>query len=193
MSFLFLAGHTALDFMNTVARVDGELVDALQTNEDVVEWLRQAGMLTRHRARAKGAPPPRTLLQTARTLRENIRGLVEQRKQGKRGDLSILNAFLAEAGSYPRLHWGKSGALSLERVGSHATAEQLLAPVAEAAADLLITADFTRVRRCDDKQCVLWFADHTRAGKRRWCSMAICGNRAKQAAHRNRLKAAHSH
>jgi predicted RNA-binding Zn ribbon-like protein len=33
------------------------------------------------------------------------------------------------------------------------------------------------------------FADHTRGRGRRWCSMAICGNRAKQAAYRSRAKA----
>jgi predicted RNA-binding Zn ribbon-like protein len=183
MAFLFLGGHAALDFLNTVARVDGDLVDSLQTNDDVVEWLRQAGMLPGTWA---GDAPPRALLRTARALRENVRGLVEQRKLGTRGDLSVINAFLAQARSYPKLHWKKSGVLSLERVGSHATAEQMLAPVAEAAADLLITADFTRVRRCDDATCVLWFADHTRAGKRRWCSMAVCGNRRKVTAFRER-------
>jgi predicted RNA-binding Zn ribbon-like protein len=35
----------------------------------------------------------------------------------------------------------------------------------------------------------LLFADHTRGHARRWCSMALCGNRAKQAAHRQRQKA----
>jgi predicted RNA-binding Zn ribbon-like protein len=178
-----LAGHTALDFLNTVVRVDGALVDALQTNDDVADWLRQAGMLTG--PRTAGALP-RSLLRVARELRENIRALVEYRKLGKRGDVSVLNVFLAEARSYPRLHWKKSGDLSLERVGSRATAEQMLAPVAEAAADLLITADFARVRHCDGQACVLWFADHTRAGKRRWCSMAICGNRQKVTAYRKR-------
>jgi predicted RNA-binding Zn ribbon-like protein len=35
------------------------------------------------------------------------------------------------------------------------------------------------------------FADRTRRRARRWCSMAVCGTRAKQAAHRNRLKTKH--
>ncbi|HEY6735223.1 MAG TPA: CGNR zinc finger domain-containing protein, partial [Roseiarcus sp.] len=36
--------------------------------------------------------------------------------------------------------------------------------------------------------CTLVFVDRTRRRGRRWCSMALCGNRAKQAAHRHRLK-----
>lgn len=39
--------------------------------------------------------------------------------------------------------------------------------------------------------CTLLFADHTRGHRRRWCSMAQCGNRAKQVAHRHRIKAHH--
>ena len=49
--------------------------------------------------------------------------------------------------------------------------------------------DFTNIRACEGHRCTLIFADHTRRRGRRWCSMAMCGNRAKQAAHRHRLKA----
>ncbi|MGH7080341.1 MAG: CGNR zinc finger domain-containing protein [Acetobacteraceae bacterium] len=44
------------------------------------------------------------------------------------------------------------------------------------------------MKACENQACTLLFADHTRGHRRRWCSMAICGNRAKQAAHRERLK-----
>ena len=47
------------------------------------------------------------------------------------------------------------------------------------------------VKACEGAACTLLFVDHTRSRARRWCSMAICGNRAKQAAHRRRLKARH--
>ena len=66
--------------------------------------------------------------------------------------------------------------------------EALLLPVGEALARLICTEDFSQVKACDGPACTLLFADHTRGHARRWCSMAICGNRAKQAAHRRRLK-----
>ena len=69
--------------------------------------------------------------------------------------------------------------------------EALLPPIGEALADLVSTEDFTQVKACEGPACTLLFADHTRGHARRWCSMAICGNRAKQAAHRSRLKEAH--
>jgi predicted RNA-binding Zn ribbon-like protein len=65
----------------------------------------------------------------------------------------------------------------------------LLLPVAQALAQLVCMEDFSQVKACEGPSCTLLFADHTRGHARRWCSMAICGNRAKQAAHRQRLKA----
>jgi predicted RNA-binding Zn ribbon-like protein len=58
-------------------------------------------------------------------------------------------------------------------------------------AKLVCEEDFANVKPCEGHRCNLLFADHTRRRARRWCSMAVCGNRAKQAAHRNRLKDKH--
>jgi predicted RNA-binding Zn ribbon-like protein len=69
--------------------------------------------------------------------------------------------------------------------------ESLLLPIGEAVAKFVCEEDFARVKACEGHRCTLVFADHTRMQSRRWCSMAICGNRAKQAAHRNRLKNKH--
>ena len=57
---------------------------------------------------------------------------------------------------------------------------------APAMADLVCYQDFSLVKGCEGKACVLLFLDRTHARARRWCSMSICGNRAKQAAHRKR-------
>jgi predicted RNA-binding Zn ribbon-like protein len=67
-------------------------------------------------------------------------------------------------------------------------AESLLMPIVEALARLVCDEDFTQVKACEGPACTLLFADHTRGHARRWCSMKICGNRAKVAAHRKRLK-----
>src|SRR5262249_19453033 len=67
--------------------------------------------------------------------------------------------------------------------------ESLVLPIAETLARFVCSEDFTYVKACEGPACTLLFADHTRSRARRWCSMAICGNRAKQAAHRHRLKA----
>jgi predicted RNA-binding Zn ribbon-like protein len=182
---LFLAGHPALDFLNTRVRVDGVLVDFLQSNDDVLHWLEQAGFAA---TQTTPATAPLRLLDSARRLRENIRILVEKRKAGQRGDPSVLNDFLVEAQSHPQLVWSKPRSLKIDRVRRQDTPKAILAPIAEAAADLLATADFNLVKRCEDETCVLWFSDQTKSHHRRWCSMEICGNRHKVAAYRKRLR-----
>jgi predicted RNA-binding Zn ribbon-like protein len=57
-------------------------------------------------------------------------------------------------------------------------------------ADLVCDADFTMVKKCEGPTCTMLFLDTTKGHARRWCSMAVCGNRAKQASHRARVKSA---
>jgi predicted RNA-binding Zn ribbon-like protein len=68
--------------------------------------------------------------------------------------------------------------------------EDLYAPLAQSAADLLANADRRRVRKCG--HCVLHFYDTSKKGTRHWCSMQLCGNRLKVAAYaaRRRVRAA---
>ena len=174
--------HAVLDFLNTVARVDGELVDALQSDADVRGWLAGAG----YAAPASASLPAHSLLETARALRDKVRRAIEQRKDGRTVQFHALNMFLAETNSHLVLRADKRGVLELERRWEPASAEQVLAPLAEAAADLLVHGDFEMIRPCEDNQCVLWFYDRTRSHRRRWCSMAACGNRNKVAAFRER-------
>jgi predicted RNA-binding Zn ribbon-like protein len=61
-----------------------------------------------------------------------------------------------------------------------------LALVARDAIDLVTSDAVTRVRGCADPTCGVWFLDNSRPGTRRWCSMGVCGNRAKKHALRER-------
>lgn len=181
----FLADDLALDFLNTRVSVGGKMVDLLQTDHDVLAWLADAGFSAPNVA---GNQPPLSLVSDARVLRENIRLLIESRKAGRRGDPSVLNKFLSYGQSYPRLVWSSPRSLKIERVCQQCTSESILAPIAEAAAVLLSSVDFRLVKRCEGKECVLWFLDKTKSHRRRWCSVKICGNRHKVAAFRKRLR-----
>jgi len=181
-----MGDHLALDLLNTVFLLNGELVDSLESDSDVLRWLADAGWpVEDDLANSK----PDTLLHSARTLREAVRKLVETRKAGKRADVAHFNAFLAESQSHLKLSPGKGGTLNLEREWKQRTPEEILAPLAESAAELLSAGDFNLVRQCEDSECVLWFYDRTRSHHRRWCSMATCGNRNKVAAFRKRHQA----
>jgi predicted RNA-binding Zn ribbon-like protein len=173
----FLADHPALDFINTEAIVEGQPHDFWQTDQDVEAWLQQAGL------EADGPTPPYepgALLQAARQLRQIIRDNVQQHKAGEGVDIQALNAWLGEATSSLQLT-GEPGALQLRRVYAGESVMQRLGQVAERAAMLLTQEDFSRVRACEHPACTLWFYDRTKAHRRRWCSMALCGNRAKVA------------
>lgn len=178
-----LADDPVLDMLNTLATIDGVPWDFWQTDVDVERWL------VRLRWAEEGGVPgfeAGTLLDAARQLREVIRELVMLRKDNQPGNPAGLNSFLRKAVSHPQLVWPASGAPQLERQRKQQTAEQFLSPIAEAAANLLVTGDFNLIRRCEHPECILWFYDRTKAHKRRWCSMALCGNRHKVAEFRKR-------
>jgi predicted RNA-binding Zn ribbon-like protein len=84
---------------------------------------------------------------------------------------------------------GLGNAFELHPIRKWRSPEALLLPIAEAMARFLCSEDFRYVKACEGPSCTLLFTDHTRSRARRWCSMAICGNRAKQAAHRERARA----
>jgi predicted RNA-binding Zn ribbon-like protein len=183
---VFLADNAALDFLNTEwPSSNGTTEDFFESDADVFSWLRQANLAPEEVTEVR---PFGALVRSAYLLRSVIRILIEERKLGKRPDLSDLNAFLVAAQSHPELAWIK---FRIEiRVSRPAdTADQILAPIAVGAAELLAKGDFNRVRRCDDATCVHWFYDLTKSGRRRWCSMATCGNKLKVRQYRRRLKA----
>jgi len=181
---LFLADEVVLDFLNTIAAPEGAPIDVLQVDADVLYWLEKAGLSPAEKAET--ARPG--LLNAARSLREMIRPLVLKRKAGKRIDPTALNEFLTQAVSYPQLA-SRGSELYVERHRPAQTAQQVLAPVAEAAAEFLATADFDLVRGCEGKGCILWFYDRTKSHRRRWCSMQVCGNRHKVESFRERQRA----
>jgi predicted RNA-binding Zn ribbon-like protein len=88
----------------------------------------------------------------------------------------------------PHDHAAPSG-LEWRPQGRWRSPETLLIPIAKAMAELVCSEDFSQVKACGGPACTLYFLDRTRGQARRWCSMAICGNRAKQAAHRKRARA----
>jgi predicted RNA-binding Zn ribbon-like protein len=178
-----VGSHPAMDLLNTIARIDGGLVDLWQSDDDVLRWLVRAGLVE---AKTPVTGRRGALLATARRLREITRVLVVARKSARAVDTKPLNDFLAKGKSHGQLIRAKDGALSVMRLYERTNPEGLLAPLAEAGAEFLATADFDLVRRCEGEDCVLWFYDRTKSHRRRWCSMEVCGNRNKVTRFRSR-------
>ena len=102
-------------------------------------------------------------------------------------DLAALNEALAAAPARTALR-RERGAYGWEVDVKSGTALALLAPVLWSAGDLLAGPRLDRVRRCANPECGWLFLDDSRAGKRRWCSMQSCGNRAKARRHYHRSR-----
>ena len=106
-------------------------------------------------------------------------------------ELGPLNRLLQRDEAFSQISHNREAEgdrLELRAMRRWRSPESLLLPIAEALAKFVCEEDFVRVKACEGHRCTLVFADHTRSRARRWCSMAICGNRAKHAAHRNRLR-----
>lgn len=180
-----LGDHLALDLLNTEARDGGAAVEFWNSGDDVLRWLARYHVVPAAQA---GPLDQDALLAQARALRTLARGLIEQRRSGTLAlEVSPLNAYLNAYVSAPQLAYGSDGAPVLTRTARGEAIASLLGPVAEAVAQLLVEGNFELVRQCEHPDCVLWFYDRTKAHKRRWCSMALCGNRYKAAQFRARL------
>jgi predicted RNA-binding Zn ribbon-like protein len=68
--------------------------------------------------------------------------------------------------------------------------DEALARTLEPFVEAVAEGEVERFRICANDGCRWVFHDESRAGRRRWCDMSSCGNRAKAARHRARKKAA---
>lgn len=175
--------HLAMDLLNTEARSQGRVVDYWNTDKDVLQWLARHGVVEPSKGRSVVADG---LLTHARMLRTHARELIMKRKEGRVGDIRVLNQFLRAFVSSPQLERESEGNFKLTRVARGDAISSLLGPVAEAVAQLLVEGDFSLVKQCEHPDCILWFYDRTKSHKRRWCSMAQCGNRYKASQFRRR-------
>ena len=200
---IFVADSPGLDFLNSIATPVDTPVDWIGNGAGLLAWLRQAQLVpTATLDRIEKEATPKALdavAAQARTLREWLRRFVVKHR-GRRlairnlQELEPLNALLRQDESFYQVVAGKQAVAGKEgAAGLHLAAqrrstspESLLIPIAETVARLICEEDFSHIKACEGNACTLIFADHTRAHARRWCSMGICGNRAKVAAHRKR-------
>lgn len=200
---IFVADHCGLDFLNSIGTPVDTLVEWIANGENLLAWLLAAKLMDRAQvAMIKASSFPGELNEVAaqaRALREWFRDFVLSHMgrplTAKAFNLlEPLNRVLQRDEGYgaivPRSTEHENAPVSsefeLRRLRRWGTPSALLLPIAEALADLVCSEDFSLVKGCDGRTCTLLFLDRTHGRARRWCSMTICGNRAKQAAHRQR-------
>ena len=195
---IFVGDAMGLDFLNSVATPIDAPVDWIEDGEGLLRWLEQAGLVPRETLEAmRNQALPGELdkvADQARSLREWFRNFVRDHKgrplpSGALDELEPLNRLLERDEGFNRiLAKGDGSGLDFQPMRKWRSPEALLLPIGEALGRFVCTEDFSDVKACEGHVCTLLFVDNTRGHRRRWCSMAMCGNRAKQAAHRHRLK-----
>jgi predicted RNA-binding Zn ribbon-like protein len=186
--FLWVGNWPAIDFVNTEIVADGQRVDLLTASPEVFLWLGESG-LCEEKDLANRHPPSR-LLDAARMYRSlarrGLEAIVNQRP--------VASDLLAKTSAYLRRNV-RSSRLTAQGEGyktiAHwhfAHAEDYLVPVAESLAKLVTEADLSRIRKCKNPDCILYFYDTSKGGQRSWCSLDICGNKLRVAASRRRRK-----
>lgn len=196
--FELSGGHPALDFVNTLDERRTDVPqERLRHFDDLVGFALQAGLMASRPAaalRRTAARQPAVAarcVRGARTLREHLFSLfcaAIGRAPLPAPALDALNAALVRAAVHRQLEPAPGGARWIVANGG-TPHDALLSPLALAAAELLTSPAGTRVRRCGGRGCAWLFLDESRNGSRRWCDMTVCGNRAKAARHRDRLRA----
>src|SRR4051812_32580755 len=196
----FISGPLGLDFLNTLATPVDTPVDWIDDGDGLLSWLEQARLVPPKALKAlKAQAMPGefdAVAAQARSLREWFRGFVRARRGRGLGaddlrELEPLNRLLGRDEQFAQIvaePTDGASVLELKALRRWRTPESLLLPIGEEIARFLFSGDFEYVKACEGSTCTLLFVDRTRGRARRWCSMAICGNRAKQSAHRSRRK-----
>ncbi|HML29110.1 MAG TPA: CGNR zinc finger domain-containing protein [Hyphomicrobium sp.] len=188
---VFLANATALDFLNALAPPPAAKTRPLRSGADFLHWLERAELVcpsvARYFRERDNSFELDTVAEDAKRLGNWFREFVSK-YAGRRlcpsavEELAPLNTILKQdtrfgqiaqtACAEPKLFW---------QFKRHFMKPQdLLFPVANAMAEMLCKDELAKVKVCEASECTLLFLDRTRGGKRRWCSMSSCGNRAKQ-------------
>jgi len=189
--FLFIANQPCLDFINTDLVMNGQPTDLLSSFQDLVAWLVQAGLLTEKdaaRIEGEGGHDAMETLKQAKAFRSTMRNMAERlaaRKPVPQAALALINQLLRHRIGYAQVT-RRNGLFERRYEAGFEDANHVLGLLAEAASDLLCACDLSLVKQCHNPACVLFFYDTTKNHARHWCSMDLCGNRSKVAAHYRR-------
>lgn len=192
--FYRIGSHVVPDFVNTIFSPE-DSTGTLHDARDVAAFLLETELIsaadaTILRRELSNRRTAETFFATALRLREVAREAlvtIETRKPLDDTSLAFLNTLLRSDAGYDRLDHKRGAAYTLTYEHLKSDSSHALAPLARETAKLLATPN-PPIRRCSGEHCVRHFYDDSRTKRRRWCEMAICGNRAKAAAFAERRR-----
>jgi predicted RNA-binding Zn ribbon-like protein len=168
--FYLIGNNLALDFINTAMF---EI-----TVDNLTAWVIGVGLGV---GRTLNQEWSDSQLGPISEFRDRLRAIVEQlalRRDIKQSDIDLINGILRRGGRFVELQRTADG-FSKRLEIDISDPRMLMVPMAESLVDLLVYGNLDYLRRCENPDCILYFYDTTKNHRRRWCSMAVCGNRAK--------------
>jgi predicted RNA-binding Zn ribbon-like protein len=192
-----VGGHIALDLVNTVTARNAEPVDWLDGYGRALEWAGLTGrfeprVLADLERRAAAEPDAGALaIVRIRELREAVHDVLAAVARGDAvpsEPLARVEAAWKEAVGAASARFA-GGYASLELDVERSRLDYLAHRLALDAFDLLGELPPERLRVCAGEVCGWLFIDTSKAGRRRWCDMATCGNAAKSRRHYERARA----
>jgi predicted RNA-binding Zn ribbon-like protein len=191
-AFESVGGAVCLDFVNTgSARREGPFKERLNSYADVLAWAVSAGQVTAAEreelmrlAKQNGAAASQ-VLERGRALREAVYRVFSGLSQGEPpdgADLELLSREHAAVAAHRQLIATPDG-VQFGWQSEPLHLDRPLWPVAQSAADLLVSAERARVKECGTDNCNWLFLDASKNKSRRWCEMRECGNREKARRH----------
>ncbi len=191
--FLFVGNHLSLDFVNTRPVMHGQPVELLSDWNALLRWFRAADLISGKEKEAfvrqwEKRPEAEACLDGLKTFRESLRATVLRLEAGEEPPAKTVAELNRLLRAHPMFLELRRTAAKLERRNLFEVRrpDDLLAPLVDAVADMLLELKPARLRKCES--CVLHFYDASKNGTRRWCSMQICGNRSKVAAYAKRKR-----
>ena len=184
-----IGGALCLDFTNTVDdRLLARPRDRLASYDDLLTWAAYAEALTPEqveqlrRVAASRPDAAESAFRDARLLREALYRVMAEVARGAAppdADRVALERAYRDALAYADLR-PESGRFGWAWPEVSDDLERPLWPILASAIDLLTTADLARLKRCASEIGCSWlFLDTSKSSTRRWCTMELCGSRAK--------------
>lgn len=169
------------DLVNTVDLEEG--ADALRTPADLASWARGRGLTPPHR-RERDAGFDAEGLARILTLREALRAVCTAHAGADVPPAALRELDGLLRGAPLRLAVDAAGGATVRPAEALAGADALTAAVAAAIAAAAADGTWPRLKACAADTCRWVYYDRSPAGRSRWCSMAICGSRAKMRTYR---------
>ncbi len=191
--FLFVGNHISLDFVNTRPVMKGQPVELLPDRKALLRWFRVAALISEREMETfvrqwEKRVEAEACLDVLKTFRENVRATVLRLEAGEEPASQTVAEFNRLLHAHPMFLELRrtAGRLGRRKRFELRRPDDLIAPIVDAAAELLLELNPARLRKCES--CILHFYDTSKNGTRRWCSMQICGNRSKVAAYAERKR-----